>query len=134
MATDSNSPTHRVLLEGLPTWVQAVAIVGFPILVATFYMAKDSNLLPSVERANAETLAEVVRQHQVYSGQSAEMVRLLREVCHNTAKTAEAVRACNFGPVSSRGDNLLPSRGTPLEDMAVMHTYLSRTLDDPGTP
>lgn len=96
---DPTSLTDRpALLSSLPTWLQAVSIVGFPILVAGFYMAKDVGVFPSVASANAETLAEVVRQHQAYSGQAAEMVRLLREVCHNTAKTPEATRGCNFAP------------------------------------
>ena len=90
-------PAQPPLLAALPLWVQAVSIVGFPILVAGFYMAKDVGLIPSILSANAAVLARVVEQHDSQTAYLQESLRLQREVCRNTAKTSESVRTCNQG-------------------------------------
>lgn len=95
--SDTNSPTKSALLSSLPLWVQAVSMVGFPILVASFYMAKDVGLIPSILSANAEVLAKVIDQHDNHLVYLKESLRLQREVCRNTARTPEALRTCNQG-------------------------------------
>lgn len=87
--------TPPALLSSLPLWVQAVSIVGFPIIVAVFYMAKDVGYIPSVNTANAEVLSQVTRQHDTMAPALTELVRLNRVTCHNMAKTLEAARECN---------------------------------------
>lgn len=85
------------LLAALPLWVQAVSIVGFPILVAGFYMAKDVGVLPSLLTANAAILNQVVEQHEAHLTFLRESLRLQREVCRNTARTSDSIRTCNLG-------------------------------------
>jgi hypothetical protein len=90
-------PAQPPLLAALPLWVQAVSIVGFPILVAGFYMAKDVGLVPSVLTANAELLAQIVDQHESHLTSLRESIRLQREVCRNTSHTPDSLRVCNQG-------------------------------------
>ena len=97
MATELDKPNRGALLSSLPLWVQAVSMVGFPILVASFYMAKDVGFIPSILSANAEVLAKVIAQHDDHLVYLRESLRLQREVCRNTARTPEALRTCNQG-------------------------------------
>ena len=97
MANEIEPRAKGALLSSLPLWVQAVSMVGFPILVASFYMAKDVGLIPSILSANAEVLARMVGQHDNHLVYLQESLRLQREVCRNTAKTPESVRTCNQG-------------------------------------
>ena len=92
----ADTPESRpALLSSLPLWVQAVSMVGFPILVSSFYMAKEVGYLPSVAEVNAGTLRTVLAQHETLATQSTELVRLVKEICHNTARTEGQVRACS---------------------------------------
>lgn len=86
----------------LPMWLQAVSIVGFPILVASFVLLQDAGYFRSVNADNARVLAEVVIQHEVLLTQQAEQVRLAREVCKNTAKTMDDIQRC-FPQVAQSG-------------------------------
>lgn len=95
--TDETTHTQQALLSSLPLWMQAVSIVGFPILVAGFYMAKDVGFIPSILGANAEVLSKVVVQHDDHLVFLKESLRLQREVCRNTARSPEAARVCNLG-------------------------------------
>ncbi len=74
-------------MSQLPDWLQAVSIVGFPIVVACFVLLQDAGYFRSLNSENAKVLAEVVAQHDALLIQQAEQVRLAREVCKNTAKT-----------------------------------------------
>ena len=94
MASDTPQTT---LLNALPLWAQAVSLVGFPIFVAGFYMAKEVGLFPSILSANATVLTMVVEQHREQIVYLQESIRLQREVCRNTAKTPESLRSCNQG-------------------------------------
>lgn len=89
--------TKGALLSSLPLWVQAVSMVGFPILVAGFYMAKDIGLIPSLLSANAAVLTQIHVQHDTQLVHLQESLRLQRAVCRNTAQTPEAMRTCNQG-------------------------------------
>lgn len=97
MADELEPRVKGALLSSLPLWVQAVSMVGFPILVASFYMAKDVGIIPSILSANAETLTRVIAQHEEHLVYLRESLRLQREVCRNTARTPESVRTCNLG-------------------------------------
>jgi hypothetical protein len=97
MADEIIPPVKPPMLGSLPLWVQAVSIVGFPILVAGFYMAKDAGLIPSITTANAEVLAKIVAQHENMYQPLAESLRLQREICRSVAKNPESLRACNQG-------------------------------------
>ena len=83
------------LLAALPLWVQAVSIVGFPILVAGFYMAKDVGLIPSLLGANAAVLDKIHSQHEDHLEYLRVNTHLLREVCRNTSRTPESQRVCD---------------------------------------
>lgn len=85
------------ILSALPMWAQAVSMVGFPILVASFYMAKDIGFIPSVAMVNAATLTRIVEQHEAMLVPLAESLRLQREICRSVAKSPVSLRACNQG-------------------------------------
>lgn len=82
------------LLSSLPIWVQAVSLVGFPILVAGFYMARDIGFLPSVAEVNAKSIQEILVQHKGQSDLLAESVRLQRVSCFRQAQTPSQHREC----------------------------------------
>src|SRR3990172_4318429 len=92
MSNELERQPRGALLSSLPLWVQAVSMVGFLILVASFYMAKDVGFIPSILSANAEVLSKVIAQHDNHLVYLQESLRLQREVCRNTARTPESVR------------------------------------------
>lgn len=85
MAELDEIPPKPALLSNLPLWVQAVSLVGFPIFVAGFYMARDVGFLPSVAEVNAQSLAEIAHQHKEQLETMTEFVRLQRVVCFRSA-------------------------------------------------
>ena len=84
----------RPLLSHLPTWVQAVSVVGFPVIVASFLLLKEVGYFPSTAEANAAGIRTMVNQHSDVYAQIQELVRLSREICRNTAKTVERITEC----------------------------------------
>ena len=62
------------VLKDLPTWVRSVAWVGFPVMVAGYFMAKDAGWIPYPLGVIQEAIAGHVEQDR-------EVIRLLREQC-----------------------------------------------------
>ena len=84
--TTGTAPQPRAaLLSSLPLWVQAVSLVGFPVMVATFYMLKDVGYLPSVAEVNAKSIQEILLQHKGQTDLMVESVRLQRVACFRAA-------------------------------------------------
>lgn len=81
-------------LSSLPIWVQIVSMVGFPIIVAGFFLAREVGYLPSSAEANMSVLQELSRQHVTANTQLDELVRLSRLVCRNTAKDRWSEQRC----------------------------------------
>lgn len=81
-------------LGQLPLWVQAVSIVGFPVMVAAFYMAKDVGVVKSPAEASAEILKDLVLEHKGQTDLLASLVRIGRAMCHQSAKTNEDHARC----------------------------------------
>jgi len=89
-----NQSSRPALLSSLPIWVQAISLVGFPVMVAAFYMARDIGFLPSVAEVNAKSIQEILLQHKGQSDLLAESVRLHRVACFRQAQTPAQHREC----------------------------------------
>ena len=81
-------------LSNLPTWAQVVSMVGFPIIVAAFFLFKEIGYLPSPAEAQMRSLENLTRQHETTNTQLDELVRLSRLVCRNTAKDQWSEQRC----------------------------------------
>lgn len=84
----------KPLLSGLPLWVQAISLVGFPCLVALFYMARDVGYFPTQAEANAMMLSQIASQHVSQTQTLAEMVKINRAICLNIATNKEDRNRC----------------------------------------
>lgn len=94
MAEQDETHPRPAMLSSLPLWVQAVSLVGFPILVAGFYMAKDVGYLPSVAEVNATSIREIVQQHKGQTDLLSESVRLQRVACVRSATSPAQHTEC----------------------------------------
>ena len=95
MADDTTTSTPKpALLSSLPVWVQAISLVGFPVLLALFYMAKDVGFLPSVAEVNAKSIQEILLQHKGQTDLMVESVRLQRVACLRAATSPAQRREC----------------------------------------
>lgn len=92
--TESTQSPRPALLSNLPLWVQAISLVGFPVLVAGFYMAKDVGFLPSVAEVNAKSIQSILDQHKGQTDLLSESVRLQRVACFRNAQTPSQHREC----------------------------------------
>jgi hypothetical protein len=81
-------------LSNLPTWAQVVSMVGFPIIVAVFFLLKEIGYLPSPAEAQMQSLDNLTRQHATTNAQLDELVRLSRLICRNTAKDRWTEQKC----------------------------------------
>lgn len=79
------------LLNGLPLWVKSVAMVGFPIVVALFFMGRETGWIPSVHHrvdtaiaGQAKVLLDHDRRQDEIIGRLTTGLRIL---CENTAST-----------------------------------------------
>ncbi len=81
-------------LSGLPIWAQTVSVIGFPILVAMYFLAKEAGYIPSLAEANAGLIADMNHQHHNMIQSTNELVRLSREICRHTAKTDYDAQRC----------------------------------------
>ena len=95
MADDTTTSTPKpALLSSLPIWVQAISLVGFPVLLALFYMAKDVGFLPSVAEVNAKSIQEILLQHKGQTDLMVESVRLQRVACFRAATSPAQHKEC----------------------------------------
>ena len=97
----------QISLSDLPKWVQAISLVGFPVVVAVFLLVKDVGYFAPSAEAGSASLARVEEQHDHLSTQLSELVRLTREICRNTAQDRDSVRQC------------FPQRAEAEEDLAI---------------
>ncbi len=96
---DETPVTHvekveRTTLAGLPTWAQVVSVVGFPIILSMYFLARDAGYIPSLAEANASLMADMNHQHHNIMESTAELVRLSREICRHTAKGEWDAQKC----------------------------------------
>lgn len=92
--TVSSQHVRPALLSSLPLWVQAVSMVGFPILMSAFYMAKDVGYLPSVAEVNAKSIQSILDQHKDQTELLTESVRLQRVACFRNALSPSQHKEC----------------------------------------
>ena len=93
-ATGQPAQPRAALLSSLPLWVQAVSLVGFPVMVAAFYMMKDVGYLPSVAEVNAKSIQEILLQHKGQTDLMIESVRLQRVACFRAASSPSQHKEC----------------------------------------
>ena len=87
--------SSTTMLNGLPLWVRAVAVVGFPVLVASYLMLAVTGAVPSAiskEHETIQTKQEKAREEQEKVRQ--EQSQLLRLICANTAKSEAVTLEC----------------------------------------
>ena len=85
---------------GLPLWIQAISVVGFPIMVASFVLLQDAGYVRSVNKENAHTMTILAEQHRLLVAQQTELIRLSREICKNTGHSSADIERC-FQQVAS---------------------------------
>lgn len=88
----------RDLMNGLPWWVKAIGLVGFPIFVALFFMGQAAGILPSADQENKKVLVEI---RNYVATQDARTVQLLdrltmslRIMCENGSRTPAERNNC----------------------------------------
>ena|SRR2546427_745806 len=85
-------------IDGLPLWAKLLAVFGFPIFVALFFMAQSAGLLISVN-ATAVKLAEHAAQTATQTDRvihDLEVNRQVqRQICRNTAKNPSQEVECD---------------------------------------
>lgn len=102
----SNGDTHTSLL---PAWARLVAYLGFPIAVATFFLAQNAGYIGTTKdlelramqqsltslNRQAETADIAMREHRV---RQEDLIRTLatglRVICENGARTAAERNNC----------------------------------------
>ena len=90
------------LLNGLPGWVRAVAVVGFPTLVATYLLLSVMGAIPSAISNEHERLTtgqqqsreDQKQQHEAQSQAQKEQSQLLRLICSSVAKNESVALEC----------------------------------------
>ena len=62
--------SNSTVLNGLPTWVKAIAVVGFPVIVATYLLLAVTGAIPSALSSEHE---------QIQTQQATEQTRVREE-------------------------------------------------------
>ncbi len=74
-------------LQDLPMWIRAAAIVGIPGVIAMYLVYVLANAIPAKVEAHADESRK----------SDAAQIRLLSQICANTATTPEEKAACWVG-------------------------------------
>ena len=93
------------MLDGLPSWVRGVAVVGFPVLVALYLLLSITGAIPSALSSEHDRLSveqrqakeEQNKQHDAQGQAQKEQSSLLRLICANTAKSEAVALECLRG-------------------------------------
>ncbi len=75
-------------------WLTAVKGVGFPIFVALILLGVLTGTIPWPLGAIQASHATIQREIEEHIQHDAVALRILRQVCINTASNPEALRAC----------------------------------------
>ena len=94
--------SNSTVLNGLPTWIKAIAVVGFPVVVATYLLLAITGAIPSALSSEHEQLAksqqqaqsEQQRQHDAQTQAQKEQSQLLRLICSSVAKSEAVSLEC----------------------------------------
>ena len=90
--------TSAEIVNGLPIWVKVVTVVGFPIVVAAFFMAQSAGMIPSttgrlvqvIERRTAQSDQHIKTTEDLAVG----IRRAMRIMCENAARDDSDRRRC----------------------------------------
>lgn len=89
---------NRESLNGLPWWVKGIATVGFPTVVALFFLAQSAGWIPSATQATASTLERLVKNTEAHEQTTRDLIdRLstaLRAMCENAARDVTERNRC----------------------------------------
>lgn len=84
--------------DGLPMWVKAVAVVGFPAIITLFLLAQSAGWVPSEVKTITHALAaqhNMMQQHMKTTEDLSASIRLAaRIMCENAAPTEQQFRRC----------------------------------------
>lgn len=101
--------SNSSMLNGLPNWARAIAVVGFPTLVALYLLLSVTGAIPSALSAEHESIREILREGQqnltkeqqqvreTLERQNREQSSILRLICSNTATSEAAKVECLRG-------------------------------------
>ena len=88
----------RDMMNGLPWWIKAIGLVGFPIFVALFLMGQSAGFIPSADAENRKVLVEI---RNYVSTQDTRTILLLerltqslRIMCENGSRTLAERNNC----------------------------------------
>lgn len=112
MIARKSDATGESMLNGMPTWIKAIAVVGFPAVVALVLIlwmlkgdatahAQHQQLLQATTeqtKINATLLNEAHEERRQYweqaNRQDHSQLMLLRQICIHTSKTDQERNAC----------------------------------------
>ena len=85
-------------MNGLPTWVKVIAVVGFPIAVAAFLMAQGAGIIPSTTARLVQVLERRTDQFDRHVKTTEDLTvslrRAMRIMCENAARDDFDRRRC----------------------------------------
>jgi len=77
--------------NGVPMWVKAIALVGFPVVVALYFMGQSAGVVPSIQQSTHEVLVQHVELTKVRQAQAEKVIDRftvgIRVLCENAART-----------------------------------------------
>lgn len=85
---------ERRLFPPLPLIAQVISVLGFPIVVAGFFLLKDIGVFSQIPDASAGMLETLNNQHKTTLSQLDELIRVAREICKHSAKNQVDVAKC----------------------------------------
>lgn len=98
----NNEPATGGVLNGLPSWIRAIAVVGVPSVLSIVLVLFLINLLNSPIQLVAAIKQDIEHIKQDFDthdtrekSENETNIRLLRQICRNTSKTEIGLDACN---------------------------------------
>ena len=94
---------ERGVLAGLPWWAR-IALVNFPVLAALFFMGQDAGYIPSLAKAQGQSLARIETSLGTHAAEHLNLVARLTTalvvMCENSARDEVSRTNCRLiGPV-----------------------------------
>ena len=85
-------------LNNIPTWAKVVSLVGFPIVVALYFMARESGTIGSPATEAASTIAVHAEASMVHDRKldnlGERITTGLRVICENSTKDRASLNNC----------------------------------------
>ena len=85
-------------MNGLPIWVKVIAVVGFPIVVAGFFMGQNAGIVPSPTSRLVQILERRTDQFDRHVKTTEDLTiglrRAMKIMCENAARDDSDRRRC----------------------------------------